>query len=76
MTKEILKELQDIKILLEIIVSNQEQFDVDISMGSKTVSDMYANANWSENLPKGDINNPIPEAIQCNLSKGVHGKEQ
>lgn len=75
MTKEILKELQDIKKLLKIIVSNQEQFDVNISMGSKTVTEMFANANWSENLPNGDINNPIPETIQCNLSKGEPGKK-
>lgn len=67
--KKLLTELQEIKKLLQIIVSNQKQnLEVDFKIHVEE-------ARWTKKLPQGDVNDLSVEPIKCSFSKGEIGKE-
>lgn len=66
--RQILAEQKKQTKILQAIESSKENLDVNELQ-------LYLDqASWSKGLPKGDINNPIAEPIQCIPSKVKRNK--
>lgn len=66
--RQILAEQKKQTKILQAIESSKEYLD------TSEIQFTIEQSNWSKGLPKGDINNPIAEPIQCIPSKAKQSK--
>ena len=68
MLRKIYREQKKQTKILQAIENSKERLDVN------ELQLYIEQASWSKGLPKGDINNPIAEPIQCIPSKVKRNK--